>query len=208
MEEKKCSSCHKIKPVDEFYTEHKSKDGLRYSCKECDKERNKNRDKEQITYKARVRRCKKSLVSAGAGELTHEIFDYFSKMGRPLTLTEMKQYVMPRVLQGVKDNNLLSVLTQLENKLGVGPKDYEFDFLSIMRNDRITSFKRGNGAGRGHKRAVNKLSLDGDFIERFESINDASDSIEGDANVAGNIVNCMRGKTAKSYGFVWEYAEI
>lgn len=43
---KKCSRCGKIKELNEFGKRSQSKDGLRYSCKDCQKEyRQKNKDK-------------------------------------------------------------------------------------------------------------------------------------------------------------------
>jgi len=47
---KRCTKCGRVKPLDEFYGNKKSKDGLEYSCKECYREaqveyRKKNREK-------------------------------------------------------------------------------------------------------------------------------------------------------------------
>jgi len=48
--DKRCTKCERVKPLDEFYGNKKSKDGLEYSCKECYREaqveyRKKNREK-------------------------------------------------------------------------------------------------------------------------------------------------------------------
>lgn len=54
------------------------------------------------------------------------------------------------------------------------------------------------------KVAVNKLSKDGIFIERFESVKEAAKS----AGVKGpNISMCLSGKSKTSGGFKWEYAK-
>ena len=44
MEEKRCSKCKEIKPVEEFYTNQKTSDGFQTYCKTCCKERMKTQD--------------------------------------------------------------------------------------------------------------------------------------------------------------------
>lgn len=66
MENKKCSSCKKIKKYEEFYKKKAAKDGYQYSCKKCidvkQKERNqKNPEKSRLCLK-RWRKNNKEYV--------------------------------------------------------------------------------------------------------------------------------------------------
>lgn len=51
---KRCSKCKREKPRDQFHTNHHSKDGLRYKCKECiksyDKEYKGEHKKDALTF--------------------------------------------------------------------------------------------------------------------------------------------------------------
>lgn len=49
---------------------------------------------------------------------------------------------------------------------------------------------------------INKFSLNGDFIERFDSLAEASRSVNGSRS---NIKYCAEGKFQYAYGFRWSY---
>ncbi|HHB0793404.1 TPA: NUMOD1 domain-containing DNA-binding protein [Vibrio cholerae] len=50
---------------------------------------------------------------------------------------------------------------------------------------------------------INKFSLEGDFIEKFESLLEAAKSVNGNAS---NIKYCAEGKFQYAYGFRWSYS--
>lgn len=54
-------------------------------------------------------------------------------------------------------------------------------------------------------RKVLKYDLYGNFIEEFDSMNDAAKSVN--KTNTGNISNCCAGKRNKAYGFIWKYKE-
>lgn len=70
MEQKRCSSCGKIKPLDEFYNRTISKDGKSYICKQCQKKyftehkdkRNKWREEYYKKHPEKVRQYEKNRV--------------------------------------------------------------------------------------------------------------------------------------------------
>ena len=43
MKRKCCPTCRRLRAVSQFYRSTKNKDGLQYSCKDCDKERGRKR---------------------------------------------------------------------------------------------------------------------------------------------------------------------
>jgi group I intron endonuclease len=53
-------------------------------------------------------------------------------------------------------------------------------------------------------KAVKKISLDGEVVEIYSSLNDALASVGG--KNTGNISMCCKGKRPKAYGYRWEYA--
>ena len=58
--------------------------------------------------------------------------------------------------------------------------------------------------GKGTKEVI-KMSLTGEMIERFKSLNDALASVKGKSS--GNISMCCKGKKKQAYGYLWKYAE-
>jgi|SRR5208283_420346 len=65
MDTKLCSRCKKIKPVSEFYRNLKSKDGLRYECKEC--QSNYRKIYSQL-FKEHIAKVKKAYDQSEAGK--------------------------------------------------------------------------------------------------------------------------------------------
>lgn len=57
--------------------------------------------------------------------------------------------------------------------------------------------------GKGKRRKVNKLTMNGKFLEQFDSVSDAARSVNGSS---GNITITCQGKNYYAYGFKWEYA--
>lgn len=53
------------------------------------------------------------------------------------------------------------------------------------------------------KRSVDKLDLDGNYIETFESLISAANSLGKDSG--SNITGCITGRKKSAYGFKWRY---
>ena len=54
----------------------------------------------------------------------------------------------------------------------------------------------------GMSKIVEKYDLEGNFLERFNSLREAAESIGKDFK---NISTCCRGITKSAYGFIWKY---
>lgn len=51
---------------------------------------------------------------------------------------------------------------------------------------------------------MSKIDMDGTFIKKWDSIKDATYSIVG--HNSGRIVDCLKGRSASAYGYIWKYA--
>ena len=58
--------------------------------------------------------------------------------------------------------------------------------------------------GKGTK-AVDQLTMDGEYIRTFESIKEAMCAVNGKSS--GNITQCCKGKKNHVYGFKWRYSQ-
>ena len=54
---------------------------------------------------------------------------------------------------------------------------------------------------------INQFSINGELINNFLSIADASRFICGNGHGVGNIISCCKGKSHTAYGYVWRYME-
>lgn len=62
--DKKCSDCGSLKPVEEFRKCAKSRDGLKYYCRDCDDKRAKEnylKNKEQVIKRTLSRRLARKV---------------------------------------------------------------------------------------------------------------------------------------------------
>jgi hypothetical protein len=53
------------------------------------------------------------------------------------------------------------------------------------------------------KKSVMQYDMDGTFIKKWDSIKDATYSIAG--HNSGRIVDCLKGRSASAYGYIWKY---
>ena len=74
---------------------------------------------------------------------------------------------------------------------------YEDDYCHEYVSERVKTYIE-----KGAERRVVKLDIDGNFIESFKSLTEASRSVNGDASA---IARCCRGKASKHKGFKWMY---
>jgi len=203
MENKECTKCGEIKSLDDYYNEAKNPDGKRYACKECDKEYKKTRDKAEINLKNKMRRCRAQLTTAGVDEVAWEVYEYFEKMGKPLLLAELEN-VMPELIEAYREKRFLQQLTKVEKRFGLSHEDYKYDMLKDMMLERRHTYLM-NKAGKGYKHPIKQLSLEGEHIKTYDSLEHASIAIRGDIKAVGGISSCASGKYRQAFGFIWEY---
>ena len=65
-----------------------------------------------------------------------------------------------------------------------------------------TRNKRAKISNRNQQKAVLQLDLDGEYINEFECIGDASRAINGDISA---IIRVCKGKNKTAYGYIWKY---
>lgn len=58
-----------------------------------------------------------------------------------------------------------------------------------------------------HGRLVGQYTLDGEYLNKYPSANEAARAIGKDANAGRNIRSVCTGKRNMAYGFVWKYLE-
>lgn len=211
MEEKYCKKCETTKPTSEFYLENRSKDGLRFYCKECDKaymdKLRTPEQKERTQFNHNCRRNRKKLIDAGAGEITMDVYEYFVVMGKSITVKELKS-IMPELIKSREKEGFLVKLSEIEKRLGLGPEDYQDNLLKELQEDRKNSSAlKLKLSGHKVKRKVNQLTLEGDFVATYNSILDASIALSSDDSCVGTIANCCRGNNMTAKGFIFEYAD-
>lgn len=71
------------------------------------------------------------------------------------------------------------------------------------KNNPCYGMKRGKSP---HRKKVNKYSLDGVFIETFDSITEAANSIGGKRYLSNISASCLN-KTNHVYGYIWRFAD-
>lgn len=54
---------------------------------------------------------------------------------------------------------------------------------------------------------VNRYTLDNEYIDTFNSISEASETVSGKRSNGRNIVQCCNGQCKQSYGYHWKWAE-
>lgn len=97
LENKKCTKCGEIKPLNEFYRNKASKDGYRSDCKDCCAARKKkwkenNRDK-VLAEKRRYRERHKDKINARIREYRTENKEYVNELKRKAYEENRERYL-------------------------------------------------------------------------------------------------------------------
>lgn len=76
----------------------------------------------------------------------------------------------------------------------------------IKKSDehRINISKSQIGENNSNAKSVIQISLDGEFINEYKTVLEASESVDGQST---HIINCCKGRLKSSSGFIWLYKE-
>lgn len=55
------------------------------------------------------------------------------------------------------------------------------------------------------RKKIQQFDLYGNFIREFNSVTEASETLNTGYKACGNISNCLKGRYSHAYGFVWKY---
>lgn len=213
MNSKVCSKCGEEKPMEDFYADCSAKKGYKSACKECIKKAMaectkkamaENKKTDSANLYAKIKRGRNKLEQEGAGEITLEIYDYFSSMGHPFTFKEMKS-IMPEIIEASRNNKVLTKITEIEQRYGLSSDDYIVDMKKELQEDRKLANVFKTDWGSGATRPINQLTLDGELIRTFPSIKEASAHVG--AEYTSNIHLCVTGVGQSAHGYIWEYAD-
>jgi hypothetical protein len=197
-----CTKCGKDKHEDDFETRRSRKvEFKRKSCLECGKEYLKN------YYKT-----KDGLISKIYGHQTQNS----KKRGHSkptYNKQELKDWLYSKEKFHVVFNDWVNsgyekdLIPSIDRKNDY--KGYSFSNIQIttwrVNNSKAYSDRKKGINNKGSK-AVDMLTLNGDYIKSFHSMKEAERSI--DNIFAKNIVECCKGRTKTHAGFKWRYSNV
>lgn len=83
---------------------------------------------------------------------------------------------------------------------------YEYNNNYGTIKEKLSKAKKGKfkGGNNSNAKPVLMLTLNGEFIKRFNSVVEANEYL-GQPRSRDNISNCARGKYKTAYGYIWKY---
>lgn len=123
--------------------------------------------------------------------------------GRYGRMSDVQKEHMRQIMTGRKQ----SEETKKKRSDSMKKRDYSFMIgrkLPEITKKRMGETKRGNRNPRS--RAVEQYTIDGLFVARYETMNDAAASVG--LNKTSHISRCCAGERNKCAGYVWKYAEV
>lgn len=194
MNEKLCSTCKVKKSTSEFYKNNK---GFRTSCKDCrrKKDRDYHRSKKGLITKmfSKTRRSSINREMPPPGFTKKELSDWV-----------LSQAIFHELYEKYKDSGYKSdYKPSIDRKNDYKP--YNFCNMQILTWDE--NFKKSrkdmsNGNNTKICRAVVKYTKEGIFIQEYFSLSEAARQNNIDYV---SILNCCRGRSKTSVGFIWKY---
>jgi hypothetical protein len=193
-----CRICKTMKDYSEFGKQIGTKDGYRGECKRCNHECHRNRINThpdaflRNKYGALVSRCQVEERYIGKLHITRE---------------EFLQWGIP-ALQDFVDNNRIDVSDGYLNKdisidKIIDDLGYTLGNLQFLLG--VDNTKKMNQT-RGTLKKVCQYSKEGKFINRYDSIDDASRALCGDISKSPNINRALKSRCLSAYGYIWKYS--
>jgi len=196
MKYKQCCKCKKFKPLNEFYKNHKNKDGLQYVCKTC-------KSKKDIDY---IRTKNGLIIKMYSAQKTRV---KLKRLKISYTIEELKKWILKQPnfdklfnewIKSGYEKMLIPSIDRLNDYKG-----YSFDNIQLMTwQENKTKYCENakNGINNKMARVVLQYDLNGNFIKEYYSAKNAS--IENNINYS-NIINCCLGKRKTARKYKWEY---
>jgi len=203
-----CTQCKIEKPLTEFQKNNGAKPSFRANCKECayKKTRQWNRSPKGIAVRAYHKQIRNSKVRGhGAPEYTQEwLVDYmlnhpdFEKLYSNYVSSSYDKYCIPSI-DRIDDN----IGYTKENIRLVSFRENMTHCYSSARKAEHTNSGWDKGCMRAHH-AVVQLTLKGEFINRYISVNEAARETGG---CNSKIPACCSGRRLSHAGYQFVYAE-
>lgn len=203
--QKKCKRCNTIKNRDEFYKRTKAIDGLREWCIICDIKQSTEYSRTKKGLIKKIYRNQKENSKRRGNSLPNYTEIELSEWLRNQDLFHELYYKW--VESGYKKMLVPSCDRHSDTELDYDYKPYCLTRLRICtweENKKKLDEDRKNGINNKKSRAVNQLNKDGNFIESFFSMANAS-KIVGVQRT--KILECCKGTRKTCGGFKWEYAD-
>ncbi len=201
MKKKKCSKCGIKKPLSKFNVNKVEKDGLRYSCKECDKK-----------SKKKYYRTKGGVIATIYGsQFSSSKHRHHPKPN--YTLSEFKNWILDKPLFHVLYDNWLDANCNKNLKPSTDrikdDKPYTLDNLKVktwQENNEKGHLDRINGVGTQGRLCKPVIGVHIETGERvqFHSATEAARQVAG---CHQNIIACCLNKYGRksSKGYIWKF---
>ena len=145
---------------------------------------------------------RKRLNTYDENSLEYEVYSYFSHMDVYLKDEKLKEIV--KGLADTPTKDFFKRLDELQLENNALASNYNSCFLEELRIGRYDVQKLKDNV-KGVKRAVKRYTLEGEYIDTFQTLADASYAVIGTNKAIGAISNTANGLGRQSRGFVWEF---
>ena len=196
---KECTKCFKMKGYVYYYAKADSVDGLQPECKACNKLRTDAYGRTFIGFMSK---------SYSSQKLRSKKRNHAPPL---YTKDQLLNWVIEQpMFDGLWNNwvnskyskNLKPSIDRIDDTKG-----YSFDNIQMMtwdENNKKGHLDSFNGTNTSNCKAVDKLTLEGEFIAKYHS---SSAAARGIGKLVADICLCCKGGRKTAYGFKWRYAE-
>lgn len=129
------------------------------------------------------------------------VLPFHYKIYEGLTFEESNEIEMDIILHFGRINLSNGILSNMTDG-GEGFRNIIITDESKVNMSRSAKNHDRSHGNNGMSKIVEKFDLDDNFLERFNSLREAAESINKDFK---NISSCCRGKSKSAYGFKWKY---
>lgn len=197
--QKECIFCLELKPLNDFISEKRSKDGKSSKCKKCNCKQQKEFRKTKLglinnIYDIQVVKSKKR---------NHRPPEYNRKEFTEWFLNHSDfDNIYNKWVESNYFTDLRPSVDRLDNKLG-----YSFNNIRLVtwyENNHKEFENRKNGINNDFSKTIVQYDLNMNFIKEHYSIRSASRELNC---LHGGIMRCCKLKQSRAYGFIWRYKE-